>query len=60
MKATILAIILLIMFCCYCRPLHTGEIRQIITQSIAVDLTYSDRFPVVMKTRNMQLKRKSK
>jgi hypothetical protein len=27
-----------------CRPLHPGETGEIITQSIAIDLTYSDRF----------------
>jgi len=58
MKTTILAIILAILFCCYCRPLHPGETSEIIRQSIAVDLTYSDRLPVVMKTRDRNLKRK--
>jgi hypothetical protein len=53
-------IILLILFFTYGQPLYPGEIREIIMQSIAVDMTYSDRFAVVLKTRDRNLKGKWK
>ncbi len=60
MKITVLTIFFAMFFCIDCRPLHPGETGEIITQTIAIDLTYADRFPVsvAMKTKNPNIKGK--